>query len=366
MHYRDTIMEINMNNAFHNIEVIKNLNKGKKVKAIVKANAYGHGLISFSKILEQYNMVDSFGVSNLDEGLALRNNGIKLPIMILGAVNFAHFQIAADNDIAITCYSKKVAEDIIDFGKNIKVHMKIDTGMNRIGFKNFEEYKECYSQIDNCEANIIGLYSHLASADDDLDYTLKQIENFKEYVNIAPKNLEIHLQNSAGIINFNNLDFVNTIRPGISIFGINVTDKPCDLKELITLKSMVVTEKTVGVKETIGYNRTYTTKNKIKLGTVPLGYADGFKLCYGNLNAYNNEYFYPIRGKICMDQLMIEIDSRVSCGDFVTFIGDNQTVSYISEQTGVSPYEILTSFAARLHKQYILDGKIILEENQIL
>ncbi len=369
MHYRDTIMEVNVNNIFHNISTIKRLNKGKKIKAIVKANAYGHGLISFSKILEKYNLVDSFGVSNLDEGMALRKNGIKLPIMILGAVNFHHFQTALDNNISITCLNSNFANSISRFGKGLEVHIKIDTGMNRIGFKTLEEFQDAYNMIINGGGKVVGLYSHLASADEEKEYTYIQIEKFKKFVNSIenlPSDTEIHLQNSAGAINYNDLDFVNTIRPGIGMYGVNITDKECDLKELITLKSMVITDKYVDKGETIGYNRTYTTESCIRIGTIPLGYADGYKLCYGNLFAYKDDRIFPIRGKICMDQLMIEIDNIIKSGDFVTFIGEKNTVLNISKKTMVSPYEVLTSLSARIHKQYILDGKIILEENQIL
>lgn len=375
MHYRDTQLEISMDNAFHNIDCLKSLNCDKKVKAIVKANAYGHGLVSFSYILEKYKKVDSFGVSNLDEALALRKNGITLPILVMGAVDNRHFIKALENDVTITVYCEKVALDVLKFNKPLKIQFKIDTGMNRIGFKKFDTFVEMYDKIKESNIIVEGIYSHFSSADEDEDFSLHQIEEFRKYANVLPKSTEIHIQNTAGCINYPNIDYVNTIRPGIGLFGFNPvsnkshTYKEIYLKELITLKSKIVLIKDVHNDDTIGYNRTHKITKNTKIATVPLGYADGFKLCYGQSFAYIEKNGiinkYPICGKVCMDQMMIEVSENEKIGDYLTFIGEYIKISDLSRDFLVSPYEAMTSLSERLFKVYKYNGKTVRYDNQI-
>lgn len=375
MNYRDTILSINVNNIFHNVQQAKNINKNKKIKGVVKANAYGHGLVGFSYILEKYNIVDSLCVSSLDEALALRKNNIKLPILVLGSTDYRHFDVARDNDIAITIYSKSIAEQVLEYNKNIKIQFKIDTAMNRIGFTNILEFLEINQKIQKSNIIIEGIFSHFSSAEDDEEISVKQIEKFKKFVDLMPKDIEIHIQNTAGIINYNNIDFVNNIRLGIGMYGQNPV--PCDmaknvidLKELITLKSKIVMIKDVDKGEGISYNRIYKFDKLAKIATIPLGYADGFKFAYNDSFAYieidNEIKKFPIRGKICMDQLMVEVTDDVNVGDYVTFIGDAFKISDFSAKYGFTKYETLTSLSARLYKIYELDGNVVYEDNQVL
>lgn len=375
MNYRDTLLTINMDNAFNNINKVKSKNLNKKVKAVVKANAYGHGLVGFSYILEKYEMVDSFCVSNLDEALALRVNGLQLPILVLGAIDSRHFEIALKNDISVTVYSKEVAFEAIEFNKPLKIQFKIDTAMNRLGFVEIDEFKKIYNKVINSNLIVEGIFSHFCSAEDDDECSLMQIEKFKKFIELVPKNIEIHIQNSAGAINYPNLDFVNAIRLGIGMYGCNPIDEDflgqkIELSPLITLQTRVVMIKEVQKDETVSYNRTYKLGNTAKIATVPIGYADGFKLIYNNLCAYidigGSIKKYQIRGKVCMDQLMIEVDDNVHIGDYVTFIGDEVTVDDISKKCFLTKYEILTSLSERLYKVYKHKGEIIYEDNQIL
>ncbi len=371
MNYRDTLLLINMENTFYNIEKLRKINDNKKVKAVVKANAYGHGLVGFSYILEKYDMVDSFCVSNLDEALALRQNGLKKPILVLGAVDKRHFDICLSNDITITIYSKEVAMEVIDFNKKIRVQFKIDTAMNRIGFIDIDEFNSVLEEMKKSEIIIDGIFSHFCSAEDDAESSMKQIESFKKFLTKLPKDIEIHIQNSAGSINYQNLEFTNAIRLGIGMYGLNpVEDTNINLKELITLKSRIIMTKCVCKNQTISYNRTYKLEKDAIIATVPLGYADGFKLAYCDNYAYakdeNGIKRFPIRGKICMDQIMIEVDSSVEVGDYVTFVGEEFNVSELAKRYGLSKYEILTSFSERLYKIYTYKGEVIFEDNQIL
>lgn len=366
MHFRDTLLEINMNNAFHNIEIIKDLNPNKKVIGVVKANAYGHGLISFSKILEEYEKVHSFGTATLDEAFSLRANGIKSDIIVLGGVSPLYLKVAYENNIILTINNLEFAKALVASKYPINVHIKIDTGMNRIGLKTETELIECLNILKGSKIRITGIYTHLSSADDSKKYTEYQIEKFMKFLKYVDNSILIHIQNTAGVLNFSNLNFVNAIRPGIGIYGINVGEKQIDFKELINLKTTILHVKEIETNECIGYNRTFVTENKSFIGTIPIGYGDGYKRCYRNLYGYIGNKKFPVRGNVCMDQTMLEIDSSVSYGDYINLIGDGCSIRQISEITGISPYEVLTSLSSRLYRKFSVDGKFVATENQIL
>ncbi|MFV0503305.1 MAG: alanine racemase [Lachnospirales bacterium] len=366
MNYRDTVLEINMDNAFHNLDILKGLNGNKKVIGVVKANAYGHGLITFSKMLEQYSRVDYLGTATLDEAVALREKGVELPIIVLGGVSPKYLNTAYKYNIILTCHNELFARELKTFGKALKIHIKVDTGMNRIGFKTLCEFNKALKIIKGSKAKITGVYTHFSSADDSEDFTNYQISAFKEHLQYMDEDVLIHCQNTAGSLNFPNLNFVNAIRPGVGIYGINVGFKEIDLRELVTLKTNIVHIKEVDKGEYIGYNRTFKTEKPTFIGTIPIGYGDGFKRCYKGTRVLVNGKLFPIRGNICMDQTIIEVDEYEKTGDVVTLIGENMTIDMISKKTYISPYEILTSLSSRLYKEFYVKGKLILTENQIL
>ncbi len=353
-----------MNNCFHNIEQIKKLNKGKKIIAVVKANAYGHGIRGFCNILEKYKKIDYFAVATLDEAVNLRLNGITSEILVLGVTGVEYFDTAFEYNVCITCYNLKTAKNIKNYNKKLKVHIKIDTGMNRIGFNTLEEYKEVVNYIDNSESEIVGLFTHFSSADSDEQYTLNQIEKFKAFYNYTKdRDIEVHIQNSAGIINNCDIDFVTAIRPGLAMYGHNCTNKKLDLKPLISLKSKVTMLKSVGRNSKIGYNGEYITREDIKLATLPIGYADGYKMVYKSLYAVKDKEKYSIRGKICMDQTMVEVDEKVKEGDFLYLINDDITAEYIVKKTDISIYEFLTSWSNRIYREFYVNDEIVAKEN---
>ncbi len=375
MNYRDTILNINMDNCFHNIEVIKKLNPNKKIIAVVKANAYGHGICGFSSILEKYNKVDYFSVATLDEAVLLRKNGIKKDILVLGVTNPDYFEIAHKHNIIITCHNLKCAFSIFDFNKKLNVHIKLDTGMNRLGFKCIDNFKKALSLIDDSNSKLQGIFTQLSSADTDSEYTTLQIESFKNFHEIVKnRNIEIHIQNTAGIVNNANLSFVTAIRPGLIMYGHNCTNyKLIDtdsnehlrLKELITLKSKVSMVKTVAKNSKIGYNGDFICKCDTNIATLPIGYADGYKMIYKNLYVMKGLNEYKIRGKICMDQMLIEVDSDVYEGDYLYLINDKITAQYIALKTYTSIYELLTSLSNRIHRNFYVNNKIVAYENTL-
>ncbi len=374
MNYRDTILEVNMDNCFHNISLIKNLNPNKKIIAVVKGNAYGHGIRGFSYILEKYDKVNYFAVATLDEAVYLRLSGIKKDILVLGVTNKNYFDTAYEHNIIITCHNYTSAKDIGLFNKNLKVHIKIDTGMNRIGFTSLSQYMDAINVIDNSNSTLAGIFTQLSSADTDSEYTKEQIIKFKQFYNFTKhRNIEVHIQNTAGIVNNNNLDFVTAIRPGLILYGHNCTDYKnigttnyhIDLKELITLKSKVTMIKKVPSNSKIGYNGDYINNNTINIATLPIGYADGYKMIYKNLFVEKDNQKYKIRGKICMDQLLIEVDETINEDDYVFLINDKINAKFIATKTYTSIYELLTSLSNRIHREFYVDKKLVAYESII-
>ncbi len=373
MHYRDTVLNINMSNCFHNLNIIKKLNPNKKIIAVVKANAYGHGICGFSKILEKYNKVHYFSVATLDEAILLRKSGITKDILVLGVTPSDCFHIAYKYNIIITCHNLKCATDILNFNKTLNIHIKVDTGMNRLGFKNVNTFKQALDFINNSKSNLTGLFTQLSSADNDSEYTDFQIKNFKIFYKLVEHyKLEIHVQNTAGIVNNQNLSFVTAIRPGLIMYGHNCTNyklvsndtnEPLNLKELITLKSKVTMLKNVPPNTKIGYNGDYMCKDFTTIATLPIGYADGYKMIYKNLYVSKDLKQYKIRGKICMDQILVEVDDTIKEGDYLYLIDDTITAKYIAQKTYTSIYELLTSFSNRIHRNFYVNNKLIAYEN---
>ncbi len=373
MNYRDTVLNINMDNCFHNLDIIKQLNPNKKIIAVVKANAYGHGLCGFSNILEKYNKVDYFSVATLDEAILLRKNGIKKDILILGVTHSDYFHIAHKYNIIITCHNLKCANDIFKFNEKLKVHIKIDTGMNRLGFKHIDTFKKSLHLIDSSKSELNGIFTQLSSADTDTDYTLLQIKIFKNFYELVKtRNIEIHIQNTAGIVNNSDLNIVTAIRPGLIMYGHNctnynliddTTNKQLDLKELITLKSKVTMIKPVPPNSKIGYNGDFICKDNTYIATLPIGYADGYKTIYKNLFVMKDLKKYKIRGKICMDQILVEVDNKINEDDYLFLINDEINAKYIAEKTYTSIYELLTSLSNRIHRNFYINNKLIAYEN---
>src|SRR3989339_295688 len=357
---RPTTIEVNLASLQHNVgQIKKHCGSDKKVMAIIKANAYGHGLIPIGVALEKMGGVDYLGVAFLEEGIALRRANVRLPILVLGGIYKPQIGTFLDFDLELTVSSleklRQVEEIARAYGRPAAIHLKIDTGMERVGVHSESAGPFIAAAVNSSFCTIKGVYSHLACADDpNSPMTILQLERFNEALSHfdrlgAPMPLR-HLANSGGIINFPQTHF-DMVRPGISLYGIYPDARkkgPLDLRPILSLKSNIVYFKVVQPNRPISYSSTWKSGHMIRVVTIPIGYGDGYRRSLSNCGeVLIGGRRYPIVGRVCMDQFMVNIewDSAYN-GDEVVLIGKqgNEEISVddLAQKSGTIAYEILT------------------------
>lgn len=380
-----TFAEIDLKAIEHNYKLLKsNIDKNTEICCVVKANAYGHGAVVLAKFYE-YLGVKNFAVANISEGLELRNNGIKSSILILGYTTPQCAKVLYDNNLIQTVYSLEYAKKLSSFALKNKVkvsaHIKIDTGMGRLGFRALTN-KDNLNQIKQAVLLdgllVKGLYTHLSVADmgeAEKDYTFLQINNLvkvKEF--LINNNLNItnlHCLNSAGILDYSN-SFFSMVRAGVSLYGYNPSNQVINKKNFIPAMSLIasiVQVKVVNPGESVGYGREFVAIKKTKIAIVSIGYADGYFRC----NAQHSKVLVKgvlanIVGRICMDQLMIEVtDIPVKEGDKVVIFGKNSllTAESIATNTQTICYEVLSAVSRRVPRVYKYNNKIVFVQNYL-
>ena len=371
--------EINLDNIAHNVKEIRRVtNKNAEIMGVVKADAYGHGVFEVTRTLLA-NGVSRLAVSMLDEAIQLRREGIEVPILVLGYTDPARANEILENDVTQSVYSHELAQalskEAVRQGKKVKLHIKIDTGMSRIGFMPGYSAVKNVMEIEKLPNVIIeGLFTHFASADEkDRDYTLMQFEKFMSIccelqrigIHIPVK----HCANSAGIIEYPEMH-LDMVRPGIILYGMYPSNEVCkekiDLKPAMTLKANVIMVKEIEQNTPISYGRIFTTERKSKIATIPIGYADGYSRMLSNKGrVLINGQFAPVVGRICMDQCMIDvtdIEGDIEVGDEVVLIGEqgqrNISVEDVAETIGIINYELVCIVGKRIPRAYVQNGKI--------
>lgn len=376
-----TWAEINLDNIKFNLNNIKKLlNEDTKVCGVVKANAYGHGAVEIAKLLQR-EKVDYLAVARLEEGIELRQNYINLPILCLGYIPEDSIEYAIINDLTITVYSLEMAKKISEVAENInkeaKIHIKVDTGMTRLGFQpNENSLNEIFaiSQLKNIE--IEGIYTHFAKADEeDKSYTYLQAQKYIYMVDkLEEANINIpikHVSNSAATMECLDLRF-NMVRCGIILYGHYPSDEVnkgiIELKPAMKLKSRVSYIKDVDPDVGISYGWKYKTTNTEKIATIPIGYADGFTRMQKNAKIYIKNKPFNVVGRICMDQCMVKIDKDIDIkiGDEVIIFGEgNATVEDIAKDLNTINYEVLCMVSKRVKRVY-MERNAILQSNSYL
>lgn len=368
--HRDAWVEINLENLAHNVKVLKSLVKPDvKMLAVVKADAYGHGAVMCAPTMLASG-VDMLGVASIDEGLDLRNANINCDILVLGAVPVWAFECAGTNDITVSIFSREHIEACKQAyertGEKVKVHIKIDTGMNRIGVSE-NEALDFIEEIQ--ESNFIdlkGIFSHLACAEDK-EESEKQFEKFNEIISqIDTENLIIHILNTAGTMTYPDYQF-NMVRAGIGLYGL-MPDLACcstpfenhmALKPVMSLKGRITRIHKMGVNEGLSYGHTYVAKEEIEVATVPIGYADGIS------RRLSNKIYGAIKGRkvkqignITMDQMMFDTSNvYVKEGDVITLLGEeeegiNLLIDDWAKIVGTINYELICRLKVRLPRVY--------------
>lgn len=381
---RRTWAEINLDAAVHNYkEIRKRTDKNAMVCCVIKADGYGHGAVMLAHLYEQLG-ADWFAVSNIEEAMQLRQAGIKKPILILGYTPAECARDLSENDISQAVYSLEYAEKLSECaqsaGVKIKIHLKLDTGMSRIGLL-------CHSRQEDIEAvsdglkicalpslETEGVFTHFAVSDEGVDgeeFTKTQFNNFMYTVaNLEEKGIRFkvrHCANSGAIEDYpeTHLDMV---RAGIVLYGLSPSGKikkPLDLVPVMELKSAISHTKQISKGTTVSYGRTYTAQSDVRLATIPVGYADGFvrsiaKDGYVLLHGKKAQ----ITGRICMDQMMVDISDidDVQIGDTATVFGRTAgapSADDIAKQIGTINYEVTCIVGKRVARVYIKDDKVV-------
>jgi alanine racemase len=370
---RPVWVEVNLKNIKHNYSEVRRLvGADVQIMAVVKANAYGHGAVEVAKSLAAAG-ADCFGVAIMNEAIQLREAGIDQPILIMGWTPIDEYELALKHDIMLTIYSREEAEELSRIsakGKKARAHIKVDTGMGRIGVIPGESgLQDIARMISLPGVEIEGIFTHLAKADEvDKTYTNKQLSIFNEFVAAIEKKTGFkfrikHAANSAAVIDCPDA-YMDMVRPGIMLYGLKPSEEvkleKVDLQQAISWRACISHVKIVPANVSISYGGVYKTPENSLIITVPLGYADGYSrlfsaqteaICYGQR--------IPLVGRICMDQMMLNataLKALVKPGDIVTLIGGEGDISISVDELarilGTINYEIVCMISNRVPRVY--------------
>lgn len=365
----DTVLEVNLNAILHNINYHKSLLKPTtKMMAMVKANAYGLGSYEISEFL-QHHHIDYLGVAYADEGVELRKKGITTPIVVMNPEQHSYDTIIQYN-LEPEIYSFRVLELFYEavqksgYDKKYPIHIKLETGMHRLGFKEYE-LDQLSQSLEYKNLKVQSIFSHLSSADvpTEKEFTLKQLEIFEKNSSYLIEKLGYqplrHILNSSGITNYSNHHY-DMVRIGIGMLGESAnSDIQKQLQSTVSFKTVISQISLVENGESVGYSRKYKTDHLTKIATIPVGYADGIPRLIGNQigNVGINKILAPIVGNICMDMMMIKVDNipNVKEGDTVTVFNAKPSLKEFAEYCKTITYEVLTSISPRVKRIYIKD-----------
>lgn len=362
----DTVLEINLNKILHNIHTHKSLLKPEtKIMAMVKAYSYGLGGYEIAEFL-QHHHIDYLGVAVADEGIDLRKNGITVPIIVMNPEQHSYNAIIEYN-LEPNIYSFRILELFHnqlkqrDFQDPFPIHVKLETGMHRLGFKE-EEIDRLLISLKSMNVRVSSIFSHLSSADipEEKDYTLKQIQTFERLCEKISMHLGYkpirHILNSSGILNFPEYQF-DMVRIGIGMVGISYNEnmKPM-LQTAVTFKSVISQISEIKKGESIGYSRAHKAEKPMRIATIPVGYADGIPRLLSNGKGYISIKGKPcpIVGNVCMDMIMVNL-GEVSAkeGDEIIIFNEYPSLEEFSKSCRTIPYEVLTSISRRVKRIYI-------------
>lgn len=368
-----TWAEIDLSALTHNFNLIKSKSENALIMSVVKANAYGHSVEDIAPALEKAG-TDWFAVSNIDEAVQLRKIGIKKPVLILGYTPVEMAEKLCFYNISQCVYSKEYASLLSENAKqskvNIKIHLKLDTGMSRLGFDCRDDMLSGIDEavfsatLDNliCE----GVFTHFADSDREISlddgFTDRQYERFLKAINHLKQrgiNPEIcHCSNSAALISDKDKS-LNLVRPGIILYGLTPSSASqfnLDFKPVMTLKSVISMVKTIKKGDEVSYGRTFKAEKEMKIATVAAGYADGYPRALSN-NGFvliNNKKA-PILGRVCMDQMLVDVTDieNAKMGDEVLLFGKDLSVDILAEKTNTINYEIVCGISPRVPRVII-------------
>ncbi|MFS9145187.1 alanine racemase [Streptococcus infantis] len=361
--HRPTKALINLGAIRYNIQQMgAHIPEGTLKWAVVKANAYGHGAIAVATAIQ--DDVDGFCVSNIDEAIELRQAGISKKILILGISEVESIALAQEFDITLTVAGLEWLESLLATESDLAgltVHLKIDSGMGRIGFRSASEAQQAQASLKKQGANVEGIFTHFATADEESDsYFKQQLDCFKGILDDLQEVPEIvHASNSATTL-WHAETIFNAVRMGDAMYGLNpsgqVLDLPYELKPALTLESAIVHVKTVETGACMGYGATYQADSEQVIATLPIGYADGWTRDMQNFSVLVDGQLCPIVGRVSMDQITIRLPKLYPLGTKVTLIGSDGdkelTATDVAAYRGTINYEVVCLLSDRIPREY--------------
>ncbi len=366
---RSTFVEVNLSQLSRNLDAIRKKVHPAKIMIVLKANAYGHGLTEVAKYLDP--QVDYIGVAVLEEGILLREIGVQTPILVLGGIWGNQIPAYIENNLTLTAPSVERLEQIDQAaeaqGKKARVHLKVDTGMERIGVHYYNASKLLEAALDCRHVEVEGIFSHFANSDAaDLSHARLQLERFNEVLSFYEKHsLPVptrHIANSGAILQLPD-SYFDMVRPGILFYGVYPSpeaQRTVEVKPALAWKSRVVYFKVTQPGHPVSYGSTWQSDHNVRIVTVPVGYGDGyFRGMSNQAQVIIHGKRYPQVGRICMDQVMVNIEGDSAFnGDEVILIGEAEngervSVEELAEWADTIPYEILTNINTRVPRVYL-------------
>lgn len=375
--YYRVYAEINLDNIYENIRELKDSTaEGTQMVAVIKADGYGHGAVPVAKTID--DMVAAYAVATIDEALNLRRHNIAKPIYILGFIYEHRVKDAILNDIRMSVFDKKMAvfisETAKELGKKAYIHIKVDTGMSRIGFMASDASADIVKEISELpDIEVEGIFTHFASSDaSDKNMANSQLKLFNDFIGkLEDRGVSIklkHCANSAGIIDMPGADMTE-VRAGIALYGMYPSDevnkKAVVLRPALELKSHVIFVKKVPEGTGISYGSTYVTTTETEVATIPVGYGDGYPRNLSNKGyVLINGKKCKILGRVCMDQFMVDVTGMdVNEGDVVTLIGKDGseciTVEELAKLAGTFNYEFVCDLGKRIPRVYYKNNRVV-------
>lgn len=379
--YSRVCARIDLDAVEYNLDMMRqNIKEETKMIGVIKTDGYGHGAVQIARyVMEEKDYIWGYAVATLDEAVLLKKNQVKKPVLVLGCIFPDQRDIMIEQEVRMTCYTLEMAEDISKRAQKLNqkayIHIKLDTGMSRLGFQITEESVEEICRIASLPNLVLeGMYSHFATADEtDKTFTKKQLERYlwmKEKLEERKVTFPYyHCSNSAGIIDVKEAN-MDLVRAGISTYGLypsnEVEKKNVPLKPALQLISHVAHVKWVESGTPVSYGCTYVTKRRTRIATIPVGYGDGYPRSLSNKGyVLIRGKKAPILGRVCMDQFMVDVTDidAVTFQDRVTLVGtdggEELPVEVLSDLSGRFNYEFVCDLGKRIPREFIRNGKVV-------
>ncbi len=372
--------DIDLDAVLYNFENMKaNINPGCKITAVIKADGYGHGSVQIAELMEPYDYIWGYAVAAADEAFRLRRAGIRKPVMLLGYTFDEFYEELIREDVRICVFdyetAEKVSEAAFTARKRALIHIALDTGMSRIGFRDNDEAVGEVVRISHLpNLKIEGLFTHFARADEvSIDPALRQLERYDAFADkVKAEGVDIpihHVSNSAAIIRMRNAN-KDMVRAGITVYGLmpscDVEKDIIPFKPVMSLISHISYVKNIEAGDEVSYGGTFTAEKTMRIATIPVGYADGYpRLLSGKGYVLIRGQKAPILGRVCMDQFMVDVShiDGAARGDEVVLLGKQGDLRITAEElgdiSGRFNYELVCDISKRVPRNYIYDGRII-------